>query len=305
MTSFGIRVFRHLLLYLSIVFAPHLALAEQTARAASESSVAIGHALLWKIEGKGYAPSYLFGTIHIADPRVTKLAPPVRQAFDRAQRLVMEVRMDYGAYAEVLQGMFFNDGTTLQSLIGTKLYRRVVQVMAHNGWTPNMVAIMKPWAVMSTAGLAGFNTGVALDLQLYNQATLQRKPAYGLESAAEQIAVFDGMSKQAQIELVRSTVEHRDAAAAEAQSLLQAYLERDPDKLEQISRQEMRDTPPAFAAEFYQRVVTDRNRRMVQRLQAHLRAGNAFIAVGALHLPGDSGIVHLLQEQGYAVTPVY
>ena len=44
---------------------------------------------------------------------------------------------------------------------------------------------------------------------------------------------------------------------------------------------------------------------MVERMEQLLRQGNAFVAVGALHLPGDHGILQLLSDDGYQVTRVY
>lgn len=263
------------------------------------------HGLLWEVTGKGYPPSYIFGTIHIADPRVTHLAPPVRQAFDQAKRFAMEVRMDYGAYAELIHGMFFQDGTTLESVIGPELFAQVVKLAAKRGIPRDMVINMRPWAVMSATGIPGFKQGVALDLQLYARAIEQGKKVYGLESADEQLAVFNGMSRRDQIDMIRAIVEHRHDAAAEAQQLLAAYLDRDLDTIERLGREDLQGDSPRSAASFYQRAVIDRNRRMVRRMQTYLHQGRSFIAVGALHLPGAQGILHLLQQRGYRVTSVY
>jgi hypothetical protein len=51
-------------------------------------------------------------------------------------------------------------------------------------------------------------------------------------------------------------------------------------------------------------LLRKRNHRMAERAVAHLDRGNAFIAVGALHLPGKEGVVELLRQRGYKVTPV-
>ena len=56
---------------------------------------------------------------------------------------------------------------------------------------------------------------------------------------------------------------------------------------------------------FTSQVVVNRNRRMLERMQPRLREGNAFIAVGALHLPGKDGLLTLLRNKGYRVSPVY
>ena len=51
-----------------------------------------------------------------------------------------------------------------------------------------------------------------------------------------------------------------------------------------------------------ERMLDNRNEVMVERMQELLETGNAFIAVGAAHLPGKSGILKLLTEQGYQVS---
>ena len=53
------------------------------------------------------------------------------------------------------------------------------------------------------------------------------------------------------------------------------------------------------------RLLTRRNRLMAERMQAALEAGNAFVAVGALHLPGEEGILALLERRGFEITRVF
>ena len=56
---------------------------------------------------------------------------------------------------------------------------------------------------------------------------------------------------------------------------------------------------------FQKRLIIDRNQRMVERMHKRLEEGNAFIAVGALHLPGEKGILRLLEHRGYRVRSIY
>jgi uncharacterized protein YbaP (TraB family) len=55
-------------------------------------------------------------------------------------------------------------------------------------------------------------------------------------------------------------------------------------------------------AEFEETMITSRNRTMASRAKPFIDAGGAFIAIGALHLPGSEGVVALLREAGYTVT---
>jgi uncharacterized protein YbaP (TraB family) len=44
---------------------------------------------------------------------------------------------------------------------------------------------------------------------------------------------------------------------------------------------------------------------MAERADALLKTGRAFVAVGALHLYGEHGVLALLASRGYTVTRVY
>ena len=50
-------------------------------------------------------------------------------------------------------------------------------------------------------------------------------------------------------------------------------------------------------------LIDKRNANMAERALPHLNAGSVLIAVGAMHLPGEAGLVHLLRERGFEITP--
>jgi uncharacterized protein YbaP (TraB family) len=83
------------------------------------------------------------------------------------------------------------------------------------------------------------------------------------------------------------------------------YLARNIGGMADFWQGELARLRPGDAAVLDSRFILDRNRRMVERMGRRLFEGNAFIAVGALHLPGEDGILRLLEQQGYAVTAVY
>ncbi|MGI9320867.1 MAG: TraB/GumN family protein [Thiogranum sp.] len=76
-----------------------------SAPSADKPRVPYGEGLLWKIEGRGIEPGYLFGTIHLEDPRVTRLPPVAQDVFNGATRLITEVEMHPAARARYAERM--------------------------------------------------------------------------------------------------------------------------------------------------------------------------------------------------------
>jgi uncharacterized protein YbaP (TraB family) len=61
---------------------------------------------------------------------------------------------------------------------------------------------------------------------------------------------------------------------------------------------------PADAATFYRLMVVERNRAWMAPLQRYLNEGNAVVLVGAAHLPGNAGLVRLLEQAGYRMEAI-
>jgi len=261
--------------------------------------------LLWRIERSGVTPSYLFGTMHSDDPDVLDLAAPVEQAFDQAGAVTLEVTLDAQSLRVLGTALLISNGGGLDALVGADLFRRAVEAMAAHGFPEAMVARMKPWAVAVSLMTPPARSGLVLDHVLYQRALAEGKPVHALESVDEQLDLFDGMTLQEQVALLRETLDNLAEVQRMLDDVRQAWLERDLARLLEINAATLRDSDPQFAASFNQRVIVDRNQRMAERMQAHLREGGHFIAVGALHLPGEQGLLQLLERRGYRLTRVY
>ncbi len=261
--------------------------------------------LLWKIEKPGSRPSFLLGTIHSDDSRVIKPPEIVLQKLRLADSFVAELKMDAFSSQEASQLMFLPAGQKLESLIGTQRYLKCVSLLSEYHIPESTVQRMKPWAVMVTLSMPKSRTGVVLDHRLYLEAELHGKKTYGLETNREQVALFESFSLQDQIIMLDDAIKEYARLPALFDELVRYYLERDLTGLEKISEKYMLQGNSFIANNFKQKALLDRNYRMVRRMKPRLMEGNSFIAVGALHLPGDEGILRLLEREGYRVTPVY
>ncbi len=261
--------------------------------------------VLWQVDSGQRRPSFVLGTVHSDDPRILNLPAPIKSRFNQAGSFSAELSMDMSNLIQAQQLMLLPNGRLLLDVIGNARYQQCVRLMAERGMPERLVQQMKPWAIAAQLSLPNLKTGVFLDMMLYQEASRAGKPVYGLETIQEQIYVFDGMSEQQQIRFLDDTIVHVGDIPEMIRRIIRFYLARDLNGLKEYSDTVMAQGAAGRMADFQKRLVVDRNRRMVERMQPRLIEGNAFIAVGALHLPGEQGILRLLENRGYRVKAIY
>ena len=272
---------------------------------ASRGAAAYTQGLLWKIEGAGGAPSHVFGTIHLADPRVLALPQPVKQTLDSSASFTMEVRFDGGNMVELAKRMIYMDGRDLPGVIGTPLYEKVAAVAPTLGLPPELLRRFKPWAVTLLLIVPQQDAENILDNRLYQMAVQQKKDIHQLETVEEQVATFEGMAESDQIALLRYAVENRERLRGSMGLMVDAYLKRDLAEMMRVSDDASDPAMKRMSAAFMERLLYERNVRMAERMEPQLKTGRAFVAVGALHLYGERGVLARLVSRGYRVTRVY
>lgn len=275
--------------------------AEVTAEFISETGYDKG--ILWKISSAGGKNSYLFGTIHVEDPKVTRLNRKLIRAIQRSKSMSLELVPDPQLQQKSMLAMLYTDGRTLKGVVGTSLYNRSIEAMNKRGMPEQMVSLMKPWAVSTMLSLPKPITGEFLDKKLYNFAKARGHRIYALESFEEQITVFNSLTRKEQIKMLKHTLDDLKNIPAQFEQLKNAWLNSDLALLESLSMQQF-DVPDT-KSKFKESILDNRNISMLERMQPRLEEGRAFIAVGALHLVGKKGLLHLLAEKGYTVKMVY
>jgi uncharacterized protein YbaP (TraB family) len=143
--------------------------------------------------------------------------------------------------------------------------------------------------------------GYALDEQLYHWGKSLNKKLCALEYLSEQLSIFDQLSVQDQVSILTDTLANELALSVLTEKLIQAYLSGDLTEIYQQSL-ELEGSNTELAQSLRERLIDHRNIKMAERLVTTLDQGNAFIAVGALHLPGKHGLLQLLREKGFIVT---
>jgi uncharacterized protein YbaP (TraB family) len=262
--------------------------------------------LLYRIDRQGIAPSYIFGTVHSADARVTVLPRPVADAFGGARTLALEMHPGDGDSAAFFAAAQFDDGRRLTDFFDASTLAAIRAALGAGAPADDVFVRLKPWAVLLRLGEQPV-VGETLDAKLQADARRRRLNVIGLELPDEQISAFDAIPLATQVALVQFVLSHRAELAREHDAVIAAWLARDLAQLAALSRAPGRRTPaiaPHFA-ELTRHLVENRSVQMAHRLFLPLRAGRVFVAVGALHLHGPRGVLALLQEQGYRLSVVY
>lgn len=264
-----------------------------------------GEGRLFQVTREGGATAHIFGTMHAEDPEVVSLPEPVAQAFTDAESLVMEVVPNADAILRAMLAMAYTDGRTLEHAIGPELYAETLKAVAAIGMNEASVRDLKPWAVATMLSNPPAATGDFLDMQLYRLALSEGKAVEGLETIEEQLGVFDNLPDALQKALLVEALREREGLPEVYAELRRTYLRGDLAGLKRLSTEHLEGDDPELR-QYFQQVITDgRNRLMAARLEPILISGKVFIAVGALHLPGEGGLLNLLMVQGWTVERVY
>ncbi len=277
-----------------------------------------GEGLLWKLEKAGEKPSYLFGTMHMTDPRVTTLPQAAQKAFDAAGTLIIETTevLDQKKMMATLAGepdlMMFTDNTTLSSLLSPTDAEAVDKALDQRGIPPASVAKMKPWILSAMVALPACELArkadgaPVLDVKLAEDAKADGKTLEGLETAADQLRAMASLPLAFHMKGLVDTLKLGDRMNDVNETMIALYLRGEIGMIWPLFRAvlpEEADDPAGYAA-FEEAMVTSRNKVMVEHARPILAGGNVFMAVGALHLPGPEGLVELFRQAGYTVTPV-
>jgi len=260
-----------------------------------------GQALVYQVSRDGALPSYLAGTMHSEDPRVTGLLGELAPLVEQADIVALEMVPDAVTMLAVGAATLLPRDQSLRRLIGDDRFDALMAAATQRGLPLEVVDRLKPWAAAVMLGMPAAETGRFLDMEIYLKALAGQQRTVGLETAAEQLAVFDAMTPAVQLVLLDEMVKNVRELPRQMEGLTAAYLSGDLDRIDGVAREQYGDMPPAVRRWFDEYLLDRRNARMLTRLSALLGEGTVFVAVGALHLGGESGLIAGLRRLGYRV----
>ena len=256
---------------------------------------------------KGNEQHWLLGSIHAGKPSLYPLPDPVERAWQQSRALVMEVDMTHISQAQWQEmGAITRlvDGKTLKDHLPMDLYRRTLIAAGQNGLTEAMLAPLRPWFAAITLTQAalertGYRGEFGVDQHFAKRANDGGKPIVGLETLLEQLGYLASVGDN-QTLMLESTLDELPELEKGFAEVMAAWQNGDQATLINLLKEEM--APPKLQAWLEQTLLAERNRNWVKQWPG--LPNESFIVVGALHLYGEQGLLALLEQQGWRITPL-
>jgi hypothetical protein len=275
--------------------------------------------LLWRVERQGLAPSYLFGTVHATDESAVALARKAAEFLAGAKVVATELGGPFDAVdqADMAAKMFAKaiarDQDTFDAALTGDRAAAVEAYLGGRGFPKEMAHHLRLWFLAAAASLptceaARAQGGLPEVDQTIALAGKERGLAVvALESAEEQMDTLAAAPPALSAAMLAASARMPELEDDAYATLLRLYRDKRPAEMLAVADVMPGLTPEERAAEdeFTRLLLIGRNEVMAARAAPLLAAGGAFIAVGALHLPGKSGLIERFRAAGYRVVNVW
>jgi len=261
---------------------------------------------LWELHGK-HNSVFLLGSIHVLRPADYPLDPAVMRAYAGSKSLVMEINladMDLEQLqGEMMASAMLPEGKSLPEVLGAKRYARAETLAREVGVELSTFDQFAPWfAAEAISQLQlmqlGFQPTSGVEMYFLERARGDGKSVAGLETVHDQIALFEGLSMDAQAEYLVSSLEQAHELPKQVDDMVHAWQRGDTAWFDEQMRSELGRDPA-----LYQSVLAARNRKWIPKIEALLNDDkNYLVIVGTGHLVGRNSVIEMLKKDGIGAT---
>lgn len=230
--------------------------------------------------------------MHIRDERAFRLAESLYPLILGSDGFVAEMDL------RILDLTFTGPTYNMESFFRPKVYARIeTQLMRSFHLDIRRYAHLHPLMIMSaiTQTILSNDHAVSLDEHLWSFGAHHQINMSGLETAEEQMKLLHAIPVSPLYKNIKDISRSPQALRAFTHRSIRYYLEGDIYSLYTLTKASMHQLRRA--------VIYERNRRMAARIHMYDRHKSNFIAVGAGHLSGRFGLIALLRQKGWGVTP--
>lgn len=293
----------------------------RAAIAAANTSLSNPEGALWRVQSGDAPASYLIGTFHLPIGGVEVPTPEVERIV-RGARLVMVELTRQDLQQQLEAAMAADPGLVMQfdkppisALLTPDEVAMAEKTLAEFGLSLGIVDRFRPWAVFLLTALPPC---VALDLVASQTLGLDERIAAlaraegtevrSLETFLELVDDLDPDTPGQIRSMLMATLAMAEGVEMRLHDSRVLYSASRIAAIWELGKIDLMasglDDAETILSYFWDVVVTGRNARMLARALPEIAGGNVVVAVGALHLPGEEGLVDRLRAEGYTVTRI-
>ncbi|ASS48537.1 MAG: hypothetical protein A3D31_07725 [Candidatus Fluviicola riflensis] len=259
--------------------------------------------LLFSIKGKDTKPSYLFGTVHMIADTAYYFPTKLDKTLSKADQLVLEIDESIADRAKAQKMLMLDSGNVFDQFTKEQADSIIQWGSSLLGMKPEVFeknfSGMKPFVLMQIGVQAMMNArSKSYEMELMSKANANKQPIKGLETMESQFAIFEEMEAEAVTDMIMEGIRHPEKAEETQRELVKLYVDKDVEGLAKLITES--DDMGNSAEELLYR----RNRNWIPLMTEFMTTQSCFFAVGAGHLGGDQGVIQLLKDAGYTVTPI-
>jgi uncharacterized protein YbaP (TraB family) len=293
--------------------------AEQATLRAATAGVPFGSGNFWTAT-RGKEVVHLAGTYHLDDPRHDGLMDRLAPVIAAADTVLVEAGPDEEAaltdrMTRDPSVLFITEGPTLLEQMAPADWQRVVRAMEARQVPSFMAAKFQPWYLtimlsIPPCALEDMASPNGLDHRVMSAAAAAGVPVRALEPYDTLFSVFGAMSGLDQIEMILTSLAMEPRAEDFGVTMADLYFRGENRLIWELMLAEALKlpgyTPDRVASEFAlmeEALMNSRNRAWIPVIEAAAAEGPVLAAFGALHLPGEDGVLNLLAGQGWTIAP--
>jgi uncharacterized protein YbaP (TraB family) len=257
--------------------------------------------LLYKIEGNNLQkPSFIYGTIHIMPKKDFVISDSIKSALKSCRELAMEVdlNMDLKTQLEILELTMLPDGKTIADITTKENSERIRNFCLDSlNWKETKyikTSRFQPFFFSSLITQELIGKSKSFETEFKKLAKKNNMSISGLETIQFQVKLLSEVSNEEQIKMLLLGLTTDNSAF---NKLLETYLKKDINQLVTLMNTDL-------SPEFYSDLIVKRNQKWIPIITELIQKNPTFIAVGAAHLPGNDGVLNLLKEAGYTISPI-
>jgi uncharacterized protein YbaP (TraB family) len=287
----------------------------------AKAEVPFAHGNLWQATREGQE-IILAGTYHLNDPRFAPILALLTPHLAASTALLVEAGPleEAALKAKVAKDpslMLLTKGPTLPEQLSPEDWASLSVALRARGMPPMMAAKMQPWLLASMLEMPACMFPITaansegLDKQLMTMATAKGIPIKALEPSDAILSIFGQFAPAQQLDMLMQTVATDAQSDDMATTLSDSYFSGESRLFWEFSALQMATLPgmtaEKAAAEMAlvdRAMISSRNANWIAVLEAEAAKGPVLAAFGALHLPGDRGVLNLLAQRGWHLSPL-